>query len=243
MGLEVNLLGRSHGTLDVDNTNVLPLLLQQGSEEIGSQLYVNNVLLLGKTYVSNSNVQAHDLLHLKLNGGLDLIDLLLHIIRWGKKGRELSCLGKTGSQKTRNLLDHVVGSKEEIVLLGKLLYELLVLVKLLQVLNAHVVNTDTVGLLTMGSVSEYATLEVGAGKRRKLEGSTETLLTLRIVVLQGDLHLDGLDEVTLLSLHFLTSLGDGTSFSEGKDISESLVEKGRVEFSRHVGVAGLISSE
>jgi len=223
MSLEVNLLGRSHSTLDVDNTNVLPLLLQQGSEEIGSQLYVNNVLLLGKRNVSNGNVQAHDLLHLELDGGLNLIDLLLHIISWGKKGGELSCLGKTGSQKTRNLLDHVVGSKKEIVSLGKLLNELLVLVKLLQVLNTHVVNTDTVGLLTMGSVSEYATLEVGAGKRRKLEGSTETLLTLGVVVLQGNLHLDGLDEATLLSLEFDTSLGDGTTFSEGKDISESLV--------------------
>jgi len=243
MSLEVNLLGRSHSTLDVDNTNVLPLLLQQRNEEIGSQLYVNNVLLLGKSYVSNSNVQAHNLFHLELDGGLDLIDLLLHIIRWGKKSGELSCLSKTGSQKTRNLLDHVVGSKEEIVFLGKLLYELLVLVELLQVLNTHVVNTDTVGLLTMGSVSEHATLEVGAGKRRKLESSTETLLTLGVVVLQGNLHLDGLDEVTFLSLRFNTSLGDGTTFSEGKDISESLVEEGRVEFSGHVGVAGLISSE
>merc|ERR1740117_542967 len=99
MSLEVNLLGRSHSTLDVDNTNVLPLLLQQRNEEIGSQLYVNNVLLLGKSYVSNSNVQAHNLFHLELDGGLDLIDLLLHIIRWGKKSGKLSALVRPGPKR------------------------------------------------------------------------------------------------------------------------------------------------
>jgi hypothetical protein len=221
--LEEDLHGRTHGTLDVDNSDVLPLLLQQRSQEIRCQLYVNNVLLLGELGVSNSNVQAHNLLHLELDGRLDLVDLLLHIIRTGEKSGELSCLGKTGSQKTRNLLNHVIRGKEEIVLLCKLLNKLLVLVKLLQVLNTHVVDSDTVCLLTMSSVSEHAALEVRAGNGGELESSRETLLTLRIVVLKGNLHLDGLGEVTLLSLNLLSTLGDGFTIRVSEDISETLV--------------------
>jgi hypothetical protein len=41
---------------------------------------------------------------------------------------------------------------------------------------------------------------VGAGDGRQLDGAGETLVTLGIVVLQADLELDGLVEVTLLLL-------------------------------------------
>ena len=46
----------------------------------------------------------------------------------------------TWSQKTRDLVNHVIRSEEEIIALGKLLDELLVLVELLQILDGHVVN-------------------------------------------------------------------------------------------------------
>ena len=224
--------GRSHGGLDVDLSNVLPLLLQQGGEEVSRKLGVNNNLLVVHGDVSDSNVEAHDLLHLELDGGLDLVDLLLHIITRGDEGREFTSLGKTGTQKTGNLLDHVIGSHEEIVTLSKLLDQLLVLVELLEVLNTHVVNTDTIGLLTMGSVSENTALQVGAGNGGKLEGSRETFVTDGIVVLQGDLDFDGLSEVTLLSLLVLSVDMDIFASGVGKDVSDSLVEQFRVKL-RH----------
>jgi len=77
----------------------------------------------------------------------------------------------------------------------------------------------------MGSVSEHAALEVWTRDGWETEGSGETLVTLRIVVLQGDLDLEGLGEVTNLSLELFSTLGDGLSLSEGKGISDALVQK------------------
>ena len=52
----------------------------------------------------------------------------------GDGGGELSSLGETGSEETGDLLDQGVGGDEGVVLARKLLDQLLVLVKLLQVL-------------------------------------------------------------------------------------------------------------
>lgn len=41
---------------------------------------------------------------------------------------------------------------------------------------------------------------VGARNRGQLDGAGETLVTLRIIVLESDLELDGLEKVTLLLL-------------------------------------------
>lgn len=220
---------RSHGRLDVDATNVLPLLLQQTGKEVSSKLSVDDNFLLLHTDVSDRDVKAHDLLHLELDGGLDLIDLSLHVITSGDESGELSCLGKTGTKKTRDLLDHVVRGHEEIVSLGKLLDQLLVLVELLQVLNTHVVNTDAIGLLTVGSISKNTALKVGAGNGRKLEGSGETLVTDRIVVLQRNLGFDGFDEVTLLSGLVFTVDANIFTSRVGKDVSDSLFKECRVK--------------
>jgi hypothetical protein len=43
-------------------------------------------------------------------------------------------------------------------------------------------------------------LLTGPGDGRQLDGSAETLVTLRVIVLEADLELDGLEEVTLLGL-------------------------------------------
>jgi hypothetical protein len=94
-----------------------------------------------------------------------------------------------------------------------------------------VVNTNTIGLLTMSSISEDAALEVGARNGRKLEGSGETLLTLRIVILKSYLKFNGFYEVTLLSLEFFSSLGDGLTMSICEDIIDTLLEEGRVKLS------------
>ena len=95
------------------------------------------------------------------------------------------------------------------------------------------VDADAVGLLAMDGVTEHAALEVGAGDGGELEGSRETLLASGVVVLEGDLALDGLDEVALLALELLSGLGDGLTGGEGKDVSDSLVKEGRVQLVGH----------
>ena len=233
LSLKVDLRGRSHGRLDEDPSDILPVLLQQRREEVSRELNVDDDVLLLLLDVSYGDVEAHDLLHLEFYGGLDLVDFLLHVLLGGEDGGELSGLGEAGTEETGNLLDHVVGSDEEVVLLGELLDELLVLVELLEVLNTHVVDADAVGLLAMDGVTEHAALEVGAGDGGELEGSRETLLASGVVVLEGDLALDGLDEVALLALELLSGLGDGLTGGEGKDVGDSLVKEGRVQLVGH----------
>jgi hypothetical protein len=232
--LEVDLDGGTHRRLDVDLANVLPLLLEKRSEEISSKLGVGEDFRSFHEDVSDSNVEAHDLLHLELDGRLQLVNLALHIVRCSKEGGELSGLGQTRTKKTGDLLDHVVGSQEEIVTLGELLDHLLVLVQLLQVLDGHVVDTDTIGLFAMGSVTENTALEIGTRDGREPESSGETLVTDGIVVLQGNLSLDSLDEVTLLSLHGVATHGDFLTLRKEENIIEGLFQEGRVEFGGHV---------
>lgn len=109
-------------------------------------------------------------------------------------------LGKTGTEQTRNLLDQSLGRNEGIVLASKLLDELLVLVELLQVIGGHGVDTTVLGTVKIVLVTENADGHVGAGHGGELDGAGETLVTLRVVVLEADLELDGLEEVTLLGL-------------------------------------------
>mmetsp|Transcript_11676 Transcript_11676/g.22374 ORF Transcript_11676/g.22374 Transcript_11676/m.22374 type:complete len:243 (-) Transcript_11676:79-807(-) len=202
--LEVNLDGRRHGRLDVDLANVLPLLLEKRRQKVGRELRVDDNVLLRHFHVSDGNVQAHDLLHLELDGGLDFVNLFLHVVSSSQESRELTGLGETGSEQTRDLLDHVVRGHEKVVTLGKLLDQLFVLVELFQVFDRHVSHANTIGLFTMGSVTQHAALELGAGNSGELESTRETLVTNRVVVLQGNLSFNGFGEVTFLTLDGVT---------------------------------------
>jgi hypothetical protein len=191
---------RTHGGLEVNLSNVLPLLLEKRRQKVGSKLGVDADLLDIHGNVANRHVQAHDLLHLKFDGRLELVNLLLHVIRGPEQGRELSSLGQTRSKQTRNLLDQVVGRQEKVILLGEFLDKLLVLVELLQVFDTHVVDPNALGLLAMRSVSKHTALELGTRNRGQLESATETLVTNRVVVLEGNLRFNRFREVALLSL-------------------------------------------
>ena len=126
-------------------------------------------------------------------------------------------LGKTWTQKTWDLLDEGVGCDECIVLAGELLDELLVLVQLLQVLGAHGIDTVVFGAVDVVLVSEHADGHVRARDLGQLDGAAETLVTLRVIVLEADLEFDGLEEVSLLlikrvlkhCLHVLAHSGCG----------------------------------
>lgn len=115
------------------------------------------------------------------------------------------------------MLDESIGSNEGIVLAGKLLDQLLVLVELLQVVGRHGINTTVLGTIDIMLVTENATIQSAkappsmctvdipdthtrAGDNGQTNGSGETLVTLRIIVLEADLEFDGFEEVSLLGL-------------------------------------------
>ena len=61
-----------------------------------------------------------NLLHLEFHGRSDIVDLAFHIVRVSQHGGELTGFVKTGSEKTGDLLDERLRSKESIVFLGEL---------------------------------------------------------------------------------------------------------------------------
>jgi len=142
---------------------------------------------------------------------------MVSIVRKYREWRLLT-LRKTRTQETRDLLDQGVGSNEGIVLACELLDELLVLVQLLQVIGAHGVDTSVLSTIDIMLVTENANIKsacvhlhvcifsdvpdahAGAGNDRETNGPGETLVTLRIIVLEADLEFDGLEEVSLLGL-------------------------------------------
>lgn len=86
----VDALGRRHGSLDSQASNVLPSLLQQRDEVVDGQHDVGDQLILGHSDVSDSDTHAQDLLQLELDGGLDLVDLGAEILVVGDWGWEFT---------------------------------------------------------------------------------------------------------------------------------------------------------
>lgn len=212
-------LGRAHAGLDGQAADVLPTLLQQRHEVVDGQHDVGDQLILGHADVSNSDTHAQNLLQLELDGGLDFGDFAGEIFVVRDGGGEFASLGETGAQETGNLLDQRVRGDKGIVLAGEFLDQLLVLVQLLQVVGRHGVNTVMLGSVNVVLVTEntvgscqstgrYKSGGVGqggvpdcharSGNGWQLDGSGETLVTLRVIVLEADLQFDRLEEVSLL---------------------------------------------
>jgi len=191
--------GLAHSRLDVERLDVLPVLLEEGDQEVNTEHDVGKDLVLSHVAVSDGNTEAEDLLELELDGRLDLVDLVSEVLSVGDGSRELSGLGETGTEQSRDLLDEGLGGEEGLVLLRKLLDELLVLVELLQVVDGHVLDLDLLSSIDIGSISENADGHPGSGDVGELDGSRESLIPLRVVVLETNLELDGLNEVPLLS--------------------------------------------
>jgi hypothetical protein len=139
-------------------------------------------------------------------------------------GGELAGLVETRSQETRNLLDQSLGGNESIVLLGELLDKLLVLVELLQVINRLELHTDLLGLIAVKGITENADGHLGARDVGETNGARETLITLRIVVLETNLELDSLEEVTLLLLGLLLDLANALADGRNLDFAAANVE-------------------
>ena len=121
----VDTLWFSHGGLDGQGFDILPVLLEERNQEVDGQVQVLDKLIFRHINITNSNIEAKDLLHLELDGSLDIIDFTKHIILMGQHGWEFTGLVQTWTQKTWDLFDQGFRSKESIVLLGKLLDQFL----------------------------------------------------------------------------------------------------------------------
>ncbi len=145
----------AHRRLDVQRLDVLPVLLEQGDEEVDACVRGGNVssrflyhtetpkgierkrtqhdvaknLVVGHLDVADGDTQAENLLKLELDRRADLVQLVAEVLSVRDGGGELARLGETGAEQTGDLLDEGLGGKESVVALSELLDELLVLVE------------------------------------------------------------------------------------------------------------------
>jgi len=190
----------AHGGLQVQNLYVLPVFLEERNQEIDRKLQILENLGFGHTTVSHRCVQAKHFLQLELDGSLHLVDLSGKILLLLHDTREFTRLVEAGAKQTRDLLDQALRSDEVLVLLGELLDELLVFIKVLETIGILEVNTQRRCLLTVEGIPENANAHLWTRNMGQLDAASETLVFLGIVVLQTDLKLDGLNKPTLLLL-------------------------------------------
>ena len=194
----------------MDTLNLLPVLGEKGDEEVDSEDKVGLDLLNRHGDVSNGNTEAEGLLglELELDGSLGLVNLLGDIIVGVKDGRELTSLVKTRTEETGDLTNEGGGGNESVVLVGKILDLFLVFVEELEVILRHSGDTGSLGVIDVVLVTDDADGELLTGDVRKNDGTRETLLLIGVVVLEAELKLDSLGEVTLLLLRVLEDRGD-----------------------------------
>ena len=196
----------------MNSLQVVPSLLEEGDKEVHAHHDVLSELVVGHVLSAGAASHAGHLSQLELNGSAEVLDGQDKGLVVGDSDRELLDSVKNGSADDGHLLDDGVGGDEDIVLLGPLLDDLLVLVVLLELIEGGDIDVETV-LLGFGLVlliGDHADLEVGAGDVRESNGSDETLILLWVVVLESELDLNGLSELSNLGLfpHVLDPLED-----------------------------------
>jgi len=205
----VDAVDLTHGGFDVEGLDVVPVLLQEGNQEIDRHHAVVTEFIVAHGNVSDGDTHAQHLLELEFDVRLELSALLFDVIVVGDQSRELTGLVQAGTQQTRNLRDEHLGGQEGIVLAGQFLDELLALVQFLEILHGLEIITELGGLVAMDSITEDADLHARAANVRKLDGTCETLITLGVVILKADLEIDGLHELALLLLAPLQDIRQG----------------------------------
>ena len=191
-------MGRTHAALDVDRLQVLPVLLEQGHEEVEGDGNVLADFFLLHLHVADRAAQAQDFLELELDGGLNFDDLLGEVVGEGNCSGELAGTVHVRTDDPRNGLDDGFRGKEAVVLGAELLHKLLVLVELLQVIHVLGSQTSLLGGFFLLKIANDADGETGASDVGQLNASGETLVTVDVVVLQIDLKINRLNELTLL---------------------------------------------
>ena len=169
-------------------------------------------------FVSDGDVHAGGLLQLELDGGSDVVDLRLEVFVVRHDLGEHTDSVEDGSEDGGNFLDEGVSGEEHRVLLGPLLDQLLVLVEVLEGIEVEGIHVDVLLLddLEMLGVSNDADSLLGSGDVGESDGTGESLILLGIVVLQADLELYGLLELSLLLV-----LEDGGDTLSNLSLSES----------------------
>ena len=76
----------------MEGLDILPVLLQQRHKEVHGEMDVLSQLFLGHLNIADSNIQAENLLHLELDGGLQVEHLRLDVIGVGDQAGELASL-------------------------------------------------------------------------------------------------------------------------------------------------------
>ena len=85
-------LDLAHGGLDVKRPHVLPVLLQKRDQEVHGQMDVLDQLLVRHADVSDGDGETKDLLHLELDGGLQVVGLGGQVVVVSHQGWELASL-------------------------------------------------------------------------------------------------------------------------------------------------------
>jgi len=235
----------THRSLDVKGLDVLPSLLKKRNEEVDATLDVSLDLLLSEADVGNGNTKAEGLLHLELDLGLELKNLSGKVISVLDDSGELTGTVEGRTVQLGNLTENSLASKEAVVLLAELLHGLLVTADSLETIKTHARKVELLGLIEVNLVTKDADLDVLLARVGQTDNTAETLILLNIPVLQTDLKLDGLDEVTLATFSedgvdsFLKSLGaDLASHLKSISIKEQK-DKGNVV--KKLDLASLLS--
>jgi hypothetical protein len=194
----------AHGALNGQRLDVLPVLLEQRDQKVDGGNKVGGQVSFVHLQVSDGNTEGKDLLHLELNGLLELGNLGGHGLFVLEETRELTSLVEARTKNTWDLLDQRWRAQEGIELGGEVLHELLVLVKLLQVFDR--LEWDAFGLASINvlGISQDADLHEWSWDEWEHNGTRETLVLCRVVPLEHDLELNGFVELPgLLRLHDL----------------------------------------
>merc|ERR1711990_1330597 len=138
------------------------------------------------------HAHGQHLFQLELHCTTNAVNLLCDILTMLQKSWELAKLVHSWPQKTRDLLHDGLRCQEKVVCVCKLLHFLLVLVKGLQSLDIHAWDACGLGSLDVLCISENAARHTRAWNVGQLDGTGETLVLLRVVVLQDNLELNGL---------------------------------------------------
>ena len=73
-------LHRSHSRLNVETLYILPVFLQQRHQKVHGQVNVLDQFLLSHSNIAYSHTETQNLLHLELDGGLQVQGLLLQVV-------------------------------------------------------------------------------------------------------------------------------------------------------------------
>jgi hypothetical protein len=202
--------GFSHGSLDLDGLNVVPVLLQEGRQIVESH---NNVLSDGLVihgFVGYGLIQAGNLLELPVHGTLNIIDLFGKWLVVGTWFWEHTNLVEHWTEHDWDLLDEDISGEEEGVFLGPLLDKFLILVELLELIHGDNIDVDSVSLnlISVLLIGNQANLKVWSWDVWKSDGTGESLIFLWIIILKSNLELDSLGELSSLGAfsHFLDAI-------------------------------------